>query len=268
MRSAMPITPLPLLNTFRLSQSQLVSGECIGVALLSECKQDIALYAEGLNPCIAIVMHGELDFVIDDDQDNEENEPIIMTESFVCMNHTPGPKHNFEGSTAQFCYEEIERMFAQIELKTAGKNRSLLRATLFETAILRCVQIDEENPQEMIAAELKQLLSDKDFIDRFNADKSLFTYEIELSEQYGFVCLEEKEKFLGNESDALHVFLQKSPNNVLNMVYCKSFLTLDVLFQTIEQQKIKLLGKQLAANDVAEQSQAVLASASIMLGKQ
>ncbi|MDR3476730.1 MAG: hypothetical protein P4M14_01700 [Gammaproteobacteria bacterium] len=240
----MPITAFSMTKTFPLTPRQLVDENSIGVRVLSECKQDIALYAEGLNPCIAIVLHGQLDFVTD--MEDEEDEPIFSTETFVCMNHTPGLPDKYKKSAAQFCHNELLRMFATIENQTISDNRQLLRITLTESAILRCTQLDNQNQQEVIAATFKDLLSDTNELEHFHKDNGLLSGTVELAQTYRFSSMETTEISKGSETDAIHVFLHKTPENGLNIIYYKGFLSLENLFHLVEQQKFKLGGKLLS----------------------
>ena len=193
----MPVTLLREAGPITIDGAQEVQQDGLVVKFYS-AKDNVGtlLYSSGLNPCLAIVLHGEV----------EINGPESPSKTyFVALNHNSGlpqylineianQKKSVKKVIASFCKEVVVNLIVAIENQSEAEVNSII---LKQSCLLRCEQIDKTNLQEKVAANIEEILSVKNKILQAVEDDASLEAECLVADDYSFVKVAEKREKSG-----------------------------------------------------------------------
>jgi hypothetical protein len=204
----MPVTELRNAGPVTVDKSQEVKQDNVLVKFYSAAQSaGTLLYSAGLNPCLGIAFHGEVEF---------NGEEQVGKTYFVAMNHNSGLPQNLitdiinqkvsvKEAVTDFCNQAIVNLILAIEDQSKIEINTII---LKRSYLVRCEQIDKKNLQEKVAAKIEEILSDENKILLAVDDDDSLIAECSIAANYMFLKMAEKEQAIDHETDSIHFILQ------------------------------------------------------------
>jgi hypothetical protein len=155
--------------------------------------EQFLLYTEGLNPCVGVMLYGNVE--LKNEAKDQQNKLLPKNLSFVVLDHNAGVSSDGgeEKDIKKFCKDSIKFSLKQIEETYADdkKVEDIIKITLEQSFFIRCIQ-EEKNTQEEISAEFKNILSSTGRIQEIAKENKIENLNFSVS--YKLSYREEKEE--------------------------------------------------------------------------
>ncbi len=206
-----------------------------------EIHEEALLYTVGMNPCVGIILRGEVELEKNKDEDEdaddastreEKNETVMV--QFVALDHNSGfaalerqaiakakkesKLEEISNIVDQYSETALQKLFLVIlddDNFKAYENVKIKKLHLLQSYFIRCKPQDKNDLQHLASTAIVERLATKEKLLATADDET----PLHIADHYSRQCIEEDEKTESDQNSTMECFLQITASDVLNVIY-------------------------------------------------